>query len=121
MVGAPRYCAEERLPWGEAPIGTHELLVERQRSAERLILGLRLSDGIPTAWLDARIAVGPARLSSLVDAWRTEGLVRSPYDTLTLSVPRALLAPGSYRFILYGRRDGALQHLEEYLLVVSHR
>lgn len=53
--------------------------------------------------------------------WRSEGLTRSPYDTLTLSVPRALLPPGSYRFILYGGRDGALHHLEEYTLVVKHR
>jgi oxygen-independent coproporphyrinogen III oxidase len=68
-----RYCAVvER---GEAPIGSHELLVEQQKSAERLILGLRLSDGIPTAWLDARIALGPPRLAALVDTWREEGLL----------------------------------------------
>jgi hypothetical protein len=53
--------------------------------------------------------------------WRSEGLTRSAYDTLTLSVPRALLPAGSYRFILYGARDGALEHLEEYVLLVRHR
>lgn len=53
--------------------------------------------------------------------WRSEGLSRSAYDTLTLSVPRALLPAGSYRFILYGGRDGALHHLEEYTLLVKHR
>ena len=38
-----------------APLAAHEVLTARQRLAERLILGLRLVDGIPTAWLDERI------------------------------------------------------------------
>ena len=32
---------------GEPPVGTHETLTPRQRMAERLILGLRLGDGVP--------------------------------------------------------------------------
>jgi len=60
---------------GEPPIGTHETLTPRQRMAERLILGLRLGDGVPAAWLDERAALGPARLGSALAAWRERGLL----------------------------------------------
>jgi len=52
--------------------------------------------------------------------WRTGGLTRSGYDTLTLAIPRSLLPAGTYRLILYGARGGALDHLEEYALDVRH-
>ena len=58
---------------GEPPIGTHETLTPRQRLAERLILGLRLGDGVPAAWLDERAALGPARLHAALAAWRERG------------------------------------------------
>jgi oxygen-independent coproporphyrinogen III oxidase len=60
---------------GEPPVGTHETLTPRQRLAERLILGLRLGDGVPAAWLDERAALGPARLQATLAAWRERGLV----------------------------------------------
>jgi oxygen-independent coproporphyrinogen III oxidase len=60
---------------GEPPVGTHETLTPRQRLAERLILGLRLGDGVPDAWLDERAALGPARLTAALAAWRERGLV----------------------------------------------
>jgi coproporphyrinogen III oxidase-like Fe-S oxidoreductase len=60
---------------GEPPVGTHETLTPRQRRAERLILGLRLGDGVPAAWLDERAALGPARLQTTLAAWRERGLV----------------------------------------------
>ena len=60
---------------GEPPVGTHETLTPRQRLAERLILGLRLSDGVPAAWLDERAALGPAQLPATLAAWRERGLV----------------------------------------------
>ena len=60
---------------GEPPVGTHETLTPRQRLAERLILGLRLGDGVPAAWLDERAALGPPRLQSALAAWRERGLV----------------------------------------------
>jgi oxygen-independent coproporphyrinogen-3 oxidase len=60
---------------GEPPVGTHETLTPRQRMAERLILGLRLGDGVPPAWLDERAALGPARLQATLAAWRERGLV----------------------------------------------
>ena len=60
---------------GEPPVGTHETLTPRQRMAERLILGLRLGDGVPAEWLDERTALGPARLKTTLAAWRERGLV----------------------------------------------
>lgn len=60
---------------GEPPVDTHETLTPRQRLAERLILGLRLGDGVPAAWLDERAALGPARLQATLAAWRERGLV----------------------------------------------
>jgi oxygen-independent coproporphyrinogen-3 oxidase len=68
-----RYCAlVERFA---APVATHEVLTGRQRIAERLILGLRLVDGIPSAWLDERIRLEPGRLPALLTAWRERGLL----------------------------------------------
>jgi oxygen-independent coproporphyrinogen-3 oxidase len=58
-----------------APVATHEVLTARQRIAERLILGLRVVDGIPTAWLDERIRLEPGRLPALLTAWRERGLL----------------------------------------------
>ena len=58
-----------------APLATHEVLTARQRLAERLILGLRLVDGIPTAWLDERIRLERGRLPALLAAWRGRGLL----------------------------------------------
>jgi oxygen-independent coproporphyrinogen III oxidase len=68
-----RYCTlVERFA---APVAAHEVLTARQRIAERLILGLRLVDGIPTAWLDERIRLEPGRLPALLTAWRRRGLL----------------------------------------------
>jgi oxygen-independent coproporphyrinogen-3 oxidase len=65
-VGAvDRYCA--RLETGLPPLGTHEVLTPEQRRAERRILGLRLSDGVPLAWLEDK--------ASLVEAWAGLGLL----------------------------------------------
>ena len=60
-----RYCA--LLEAGTRPLGTYETLTTAQRQAERGILGLRLSDGVPPDWL---AGVGP-----LVEAWKSLGLL----------------------------------------------
>ena len=60
-----RYCS--MLEAGTLPVGTYEVLTSRERLAERRILGLRLSDGIPLAWLED---VGPR-----LDTWRSLGLL----------------------------------------------
>ncbi len=60
-----RYCA--MLEAGTLPLGTWEVLSPRERRAERRILGLRLSDGVPLAWLED---VGPH-----IETWRSLGLL----------------------------------------------
>src|SRR5439155_6638 len=49
----PRYAVT--LEEGRLPLDTFEELTPRQRLAERLILGLRTADGVPAAWLGARL------------------------------------------------------------------
>src|SRR6266849_9669928 len=39
---------------GEAPVDSHEALTPRQRMAERLILGLRMREGVPAQWMEER-------------------------------------------------------------------
>jgi oxygen-independent coproporphyrinogen-3 oxidase len=65
-----RYCAEVEA--GTLPVDTHERLTTAQRQAERLILGLRTSDGVPTAALRER-AAGDAALARRLDDWRRTG------------------------------------------------
>jgi oxygen-independent coproporphyrinogen-3 oxidase len=57
---------------GALPVETAERLTPRQRAAERLILGLRTSDGVPAAWLAER-AAGDAPLARRLDDWRGAG------------------------------------------------
>jgi len=68
-----RYCAQ--VEQGTLPVGSHETLTPRQRLAERLILGLRTSDGIPSAWLEERIALEAGALPRLLEAWKERGLL----------------------------------------------
>jgi len=77
-----RYCAA--LEEGALPIDTFERLTARQQLAERLILGLRLADGLPRAWLDERLA-GDAALARRLAAWRENGFLvdRGPNVALT--------------------------------------
>jgi oxygen-independent coproporphyrinogen-3 oxidase len=68
-----RYCSlVER---GTLPVLTHEVLTERQALAERLMLGLRTSDGVPAERLIERCALEPGRLSGVLEAWRERGLL----------------------------------------------
>jgi oxygen-independent coproporphyrinogen-3 oxidase len=38
---------------GRMPVGDQEVLSDEDRSMERLLLGLRMRDGVPSAWLEA--------------------------------------------------------------------
>ena len=77
---------------GEAPVDTHETLTPRQRLAERLILGLRLGDGIPSAWLEERVALAPARLPATLEAWRERGLLAESEGRVRLTETGFLLS-----------------------------
>ena len=68
-----RYCAA--LETGTLPVASHERLTARQMLGERLILGLRVADGIPAAWLDERIALERGRLPDVLAAWQERGLL----------------------------------------------
>jgi oxygen-independent coproporphyrinogen III oxidase len=77
---------------GDAPVDTHETLTPRQRLAERLILGLRLGDGVPSAWLEERVALAPARLSATLEAWRERGLLAESEGRVRLTETGFLLS-----------------------------
>jgi len=85
-----RYCS--LVESSAAPVGTHEVLSARQRMAERLILGLRLVDGIPIGWLDERIGLEPGRLPGLLAAWRERGLLVEEGDRARLTEEGFLLS-----------------------------
>jgi oxygen-independent coproporphyrinogen-3 oxidase len=70
---AERYCG--LLEAGLSPIGQWERLTNRQRLGERLILWLRLADGVPLDWLHARFAEDPDRLETLLETWMTRDLL----------------------------------------------
>lgn len=65
-----RYCAATES--GTLPIDTFERPTPAQRAAERLILGLRTSDGVPADALAARAAGAPALARRIAD-WRAAG------------------------------------------------
>jgi oxygen-independent coproporphyrinogen-3 oxidase len=73
---------------GTLPVETSEHLTPRQRLAERLILGLRTSDGVPAAWLAER-AAGDAALGRRLEEWRRAG-------HLTLDETRARLTDSGF-------------------------
>jgi oxygen-independent coproporphyrinogen-3 oxidase len=84
-----RYAA--RLEAERLPIERHEWLSPAQRSAERLILGLRTSDGVPAAWLEAR-ARDDDRLRAQLDTWRDRGLLTLDRDRARLTEAGFLLS-----------------------------
>jgi oxygen-independent coproporphyrinogen-3 oxidase len=60
--------------------------------AERLILGLRLREGIPAAWLAERVSLEPGRLPALLGAWRERGLLVEDAGRARLSEEGFLLS-----------------------------
>jgi len=88
-----RYCAA--LEDGVLPIDTWERLTERQQLGERLILGLRLADGVPRAWLDARVADDRA-LARRVSAWREADILAERGDRVVLTEAGFLVSDGLF-------------------------
>jgi oxygen-independent coproporphyrinogen-3 oxidase len=84
-----RYCAT--LEDGRLPIESAERLTGAQRLAERLVLGLRTSDGVPAAWLAERVA-GHPRLARRVEDWTAAGLLSRTSDGVHLTERGFLLS-----------------------------
>jgi oxygen-independent coproporphyrinogen III oxidase len=84
-----RYCTT--LESGALPIDTAEQLTPRQRLGEQLMLGLRLVDGVPAAWLDARTH-DDAALARKIAAWREAGILLDRGDHVALTEPGFLLS-----------------------------
>jgi len=89
VKATPRYC--ETLAAGELPVASSEHLTDRQRLAERLLLGLRTADGISGALLARRLE-GDDRLGHLLDAWRARGLLIDAADRVRLTEAGFLLS-----------------------------
>jgi len=85
---------------GVAPVGTHETLTPRQRLAERLILGLRLRDGVPVEWIEERVAAEPGRLPAVLDAWRERELLVESGGRLWLTEAGFLLSDALFIEVL---------------------
>ena len=77
---------------GHFPLGTHETLTPRQQLGERLILGLRLREGVPVAWIEERVAADPGRLPGVLAAWRERGLLEESAGRLALTEGGFLLS-----------------------------
>ncbi len=93
-----RYCA--LLEAGQFPLATHEVLTARQQLAERLILGLRVRDGIPADWLEERVALDPGRLPMLLEAWTARGLLVQEDRRARLTEAGFLLSDGLFSELL---------------------
>jgi len=75
---------------GRWPLERWERLEPRQVSAERVVLGLRLAEGIPRAWLAAHLADEPGRLERVLDRYVGAGLLALDGERLRLT-PRGVL------------------------------
>jgi putative oxygen-independent coproporphyrinogen III oxidase len=96
-LGATRFGNErshvryrERLAAGGWPIAWAERLTPAQVRGERIVLGLRLTEGIPRAWLDSHFATAPGRLDGILDRYRAAGALTERDGRLALT-PRGVL------------------------------
>ncbi len=85
---------------GDAPVGSHETLTPRQRMAERLILGLRLREGVPAEWLEERVALDGSRLRGVLAAWTERGLLVTEDARARLTEPGFLLSDALFMELL---------------------
>ncbi len=85
---------------GEAPVGSHETLTPRQRMAERLMLGLRMREGVPARWMEERVAVDGARLHGVLAAWTERGLLVTEGGRVRLTEPGFLLSDALFMELL---------------------
>jgi oxygen-independent coproporphyrinogen III oxidase len=86
----PRYRAA--LAAGRWPVAWRETLSPAQVRGERIMLGLRLADGIPRGWLEAHLAAEPARLARVLERYVGGGLLDVRDGRLALSRRGVLLS-----------------------------
>ena len=85
---------------GLAPVDSHETLTPRQRMAERLMLGLRMREGVPAQWMEERVAVDGSRLRGVLAAWTERGLLVTEGGRARLSEPGFLLSDALFMELL---------------------
>jgi oxygen-independent coproporphyrinogen-3 oxidase len=84
-----RYAAA--LEAGHWPIERWERLRDDQVEGERLVLGLRLVEGVPRAWLEARLE-SPGRASRILRDYLDAGLLELRDDRIALTSPGVLVS-----------------------------
>jgi coproporphyrinogen III oxidase-like Fe-S oxidoreductase len=85
---------------GHLPLATHEVLTPRQALGERLILGLRTSDGVPAERLAERCDLERGRLPEVLDAWRERGLLADREGRVRLTEAGFLLSDALFTELL---------------------
>lgn len=93
-----RYCA--MVEGGRLPLASHEVLTPRQALAERLILGLRTSDGIPAEGVAERCELERGRLPVVLDAWRERALLAERDGRVRLTEAGFLLSDALFTELL---------------------
>ena len=73
-----------RVGEGRRPLALDRPVGADEAARERVFLGLRLSDGIPAAWLEPFLAAD-ARLREDFEAWRGEGVIARCADRVRLT------------------------------------
>ncbi|HTO74463.1 MAG TPA: radical SAM family heme chaperone HemW [Thermoanaerobaculia bacterium] len=84
VASLPAYL--ERLGTGERPVALDREVGAEERESERIVLGLRLVDGVARDEVESWIARrGDARLREDWEAWREAGLLRQTADRVALT------------------------------------
>jgi len=75
-----RYCS--LLERDQSPIGQREELTASTLASDRIILGLRLQEGVPLSWIRERF--GPSR-DALLEAWKAQGHIVQEREIIRLT------------------------------------
>ncbi len=77
---------------GRWPIAWWEHLTPAQVGGERIVLGLRLAEGIPRAWLETHFAETPGRLARVLDRYVAAGVLTDGGSRVALTSRGVLLS-----------------------------
>jgi oxygen-independent coproporphyrinogen-3 oxidase len=77
---------------GDWPVERWERLSPTQVDGERIVLGLRLAEGVPLAWLTAHFEGRAGRLASLLDRYVEAGVLRADEGRVALTDRGVLLS-----------------------------